>query len=435
MQGRDWTEEEDEDLRRAWREGKTDREIAAMLGTENKVRIRRRRHRLGLERHNDGRPILDGETEADRRPPTRGALNRETVSAVRHAAENVSVDVTDLERRLREAETLIARLREQKKWETHCEADDVTGGKLTLRFSDHHHADENHLLSCAASLAEKFLVLVERYKPDAIQIVGGDDWLAGRGIFREQDLSLAVSDTDAQVQVGAVKWFRFLSAVRKLTEAPIRLAILEGNHEYATGKTKLGPYLFDKSRALCETVPGLEWCLYRHRALVNLAHEGHHHALAYHGYGHSKASPNSPAFIDGSKDDIIAIQQRLPPEQHIRRVLSGHTHWLSVDLERTRGIAYDTTGGLQRNDRVQLHKSSRPVGWIVYISPRGSSEIQSPIKLQPDDETHDRELSDPHLCSANRADCAECVSWYEQEMADRGQLTLSDPIGTTGGRW
>jgi len=279
-------------------------------------------------------------------------------------------------------------------------------------------------------------VCIENYKPDRVQLIMGDDWIAGRGIFREQDLQSSVADPEQQIQVGAVKFRRQMLRIREKTDAPIDARWLKGNHEMAPGKTPLGPSLFLRCRTLCEYIPGISMTMYHDRALVNLAAEGTYNVLAYHGFGHSNSSPNSPKFIDSAKNDIIISQRKLPPDQHIRRVLSGHTHWCSIGLERIVDLPFDTTGGLQRNNRVQLGMNSRPVGWIVYISPRGSvGEIQQPICLQPDSETYQREIADPHLAAANREDCALCLREYDEFMSSRGLSVNVDPIGVTEGRW
>lgn len=360
---------------------------------------------------------------------------QESLQRIRAAADNPPIE-TNLAERVRQLESENAALREQKKWETHSDLPSSVGGLLTLRRSDDHHCDENHLLSCAAGLEAKFAVLVERYQPDRIQLICGDDWIAGRGVFREQDLQSAVSDPEHQVRVGAVKFRRFVDKIRAVTAAPITVRWLKGNHETAPSKTELGPYLFLQCRVMCEGIAGIEMQLFNHRALVNLADEGTYNVLAYHGFGHSNTSPNSPKFVDTAKDNIILVQRNLPPEQHIRRVLSGHTHWQATGLQRIVDLPFDTTGGLQRNNRVQLGMNSRPVGWIAYVSPRGAvGEIQQPITLQPDAETYQRELSDPHLGAANRADCAACLAEYDSTMEARKLVVSRDVIGVTDGRW
>jgi hypothetical protein len=365
---------------------------------------------------------------ADREP------RRDPMAEIRAAASNPPID-TDLAQRVRELESEVAMLREQKKWETHSDAGMVTGGKFTLRESDRHCGDENHLLSCAESLEAKACVLIKNYEPATIQHIAFDDWIAGRGIFKEQDLQSAVSDPNHQIHVGAVKALRFYRKIREVTSAPISVHWLRGNHEYAN-KTSLAESLFLATRMLCEEIPDLTFKMYWDRAIVNLAATGTHNALAMHGFGHSKVSPNSPAFIDAAKDILLVAHRRLQPHEQIRRVMSGHTHYLSVGLERVIGLEFDTTGGLQRNNRVQLGQNARPVGWIAYISPEGQDgEILKPLEIKPESETYERELRDPHLGAANRSDCGDCLREYTEILKQRGLAVDSDEFGTTEGRW
>lgn len=367
------------------------------------------------------------------------AQRRTQAHRVQKIAEAASVSPIEVDHaaRIRELEAEVARLREQRKWETHSGSEQAQGGTLTLRRSDDHHCDDNHMLSCAASLTEKFLVVLQQYQPSVIQLIQGDDWIAGRGIFKEQDAQMAVAAIEQQISVGAVKKRRFLQAIRSVSNAPITIHWLRGNHEYAN-KIQVHHALFYETRALCEDIPDVKYIMWGDVAFpVNLAHRGFHNVIAQHGYGHSQVSPNSPRFISDTKDRLIGIQRRFPAEQHPRRVLSGHTHWLDCGTERLVGLEFDTTGGLQRNNRVQLGMNSRPSGWIVYVGPPDAEgEILRPIPLKPEEETYQRELGDPHLAAANKQDAGECLREHRQIMQERGVLGPGDEFGiVTEGRW
>jgi hypothetical protein len=125
------------------------------------------------------------------------------------------------------------------------------------------------------------------------------------------------------------------------------------------------------------------------------------------------------------------------PEQQYRRVLSGHTHWVNVSTERVIGLPFDTTGGLQRNTRIRLGDNQRPIGWIVYASPRGlDSDILQPIVLSPGQETYQREIADPHLGQANVEDSTACLREYRKLREDRGEFAESSSFGKLNeGRW
>jgi hypothetical protein len=85
------------------------------------------------------------------------------------------------------------------------------------------------------------------------------------------------------------------------------------------------------------------------------------------------------------------------------------------------GLYFDTTGGLQRNTRIRIGDNQRPVGWIVYTSPRDmESDIELPIALRPEDDTYQREIADPHLAAANLADVGDCLREYSELMVGAG---------------
>ena len=346
-----------------------------------------------------------------------------------------SSDMDDKET-IRRLEGEVARLQQQLTWAQHAESKERTGGVLTLRRSDDHHGDKNHLLSCAASMQEKFLVLVEQYEPDRVQIIGWDDWIAGRGIYKEQDLDAATSDVDEQVAIGAVKTRHFIEAVRGVTDAPIEGHFLRGNHEYAHG-VSMAESLFYRCRAATDDIPEVKLVYHWDNATINLAAEGTYNVLVRHGFGYSKHSPNSPAFIEAVKDELLVKQRIMQPEEQYRRVLSGHSHWSSCGIERVHGLFFDTTGGLQRNTRVRLGDNQRPVGWLVYVSPRGlKDEILRPIEITPDEAKYQREIANPYLAAENLLDAGNCVKEFQELMRNSGAVADATSFGKLNeGRW
>lgn len=351
---------------------------------------------------------------------------------------NPPVDTRHKDRgRIHDLEQENARLRAQLTWAQHAESESRTGGLLTLRASDHHYGDANHLLSCGRCLHQKFLVLVEQYLPERIQIVAGDDWVAGRGIYREQDLDMVTCDVNEQIAVGAVKAYDFLKDIRKISAAPITWRVMRGNHDYANN-VSMAENLFLTLKNLCSDIPDVRFIMHWDCVTTSLSDVGTYNALIRHGFGHSNSSPNSPSFINAVKDEIIVKQRKMLPEEQYKRVMSGHTHWLSVDLERIVGLPFDTTGGLQRNARIKLGSNQRPVGFIAYASPKGmDSDILKPIPITPDEDVYEREIEDPHLPASNREDAAQCIRRYADILTERGDFgdAASFGVPNTGGRW
>ena len=93
------------------------------------------------------------------------------------------------------------------------------------------------------------------------------------------------------------------------------------------------------------------------------------------------------------------------------RMSHGHTHWAQVGIERAEGLYFDTTGGLHRNDRVNIGMNTRPTGWICYISPPGETNtiINPPILISPSPEAIRIDMDNPNLMNLNRAEAARCL--------------------------
>jgi hypothetical protein len=342
------------------------------------------------------------------------------------------VDAARLQAEIRKLEEENARLVQQITWAQEADSPNRTGGVLTIRRSDDHHGDKNHLLSCGESLLAKALVLVGQYKPDRVQLIGWDDWVAGSGIYKEQDLDCVTSDPEEQVNMGVMKTRRYLIAIRNALNddcIPIHGYWLRGNHDFSKG-VSISQYMHTKSLIACADIPACQLQFCHDNATVNLASEGTYNVLVRHGFGYSQNSPNSPAFEKAIFGEILFKQNKMEPHEHYRRVLSGHTHWLSIGLERNYGLWFDTTGGLQRNTRIRIGDNQRPVGWIVYVSPAGlKGNICHPIPLRPEDSVYRREIADPHLAAANMRDVSECLQEYRELFTERGLLGPADNFG------
>lgn len=355
--------------------------------------------------------------------------------AIRKAAEAPPIDI-DYQATIRKLEADNALLRQQLTWAQHADSPDRTGGVLTLRASDHHFGDANHLLSCCRSLETKAIEVIRQYQPERIQIVAGDDWIAGRGIYREQDLDMITSDATQQCQLGAMKARDFLLRIREVSPAPIQWSVMRGNHDYANG-VSLTEYLHLLMKELASDIAEVEFKMHWDYARINLASEGYYNVLIRHGFGHSKISPMSPSFISSMKDQIILDHRELPPKEQYRRVIAGHTHWLCVGVEHIVGLFFDNTGGLQRNTRIKIGDNQRPTGWIVYVSPKGlTDDILQPIALVPDEDTYRREIADPNLVQSNRQDAAETLKAFRALMEQFGSYAPGNELGKVKeGRW
>jgi hypothetical protein len=424
-QQKPWTEQEDTIVLHRRASGATWDEIAAELGRSadsvtGRTKYLRRTAQTTLTVVSDEEPTP-----------------KDVKQEIHNASLRPPVDTTQGDkRRIHELESENSRLREQLTWAQNADSKERTGGLLTLRRSDDHHVDKNHLLSCAESLTQKFLVLVKQYEPDQIQILAGDDWIAGKGVYKQQDLDVAVSDLDGQLCVGAIKVRRFLEAIRSVSNAPIVFRTMRGNHSFVQGES-VTEALFDRMMVTCIDIPEVQFTYHWDNMTINLAAAGTYNVLVRHGFGYSKNAPNSPAFVQAVKDELLVKQKNMQPQEQYRRVLSGHTHWQTTGMEQITGLFFDTTGGLQRNTRIRIGDNQRPAGWIVYVSPRDmDSDILQPIGITPDHETYQREIADPHLAQANCDDASECLREYRKLREDRGEFAEASSFGKLNeGSW
>jgi len=419
---RPWTQEEQEIIIRFYpTEGSL---VQARLKGRGKSAIQKQAQHLGVS-------FVGPEEGEDNKEPT----VKDQLIKARSAAEQPPNDYLISE--IAKLQKELAQLRAQKTWSDHANPETTTGGKVTIWRADDHIADANHLLTCCAQMEEKTCALLALYEPDEIQIAHGGDMIAGHGIYKNQDLDSVTSNVLEQAQVAAMKMRAWLMHIRTVSEAPILWRQLQGNHEVGGGQG-ITEFLFDTLRAVCSDVPDVKFTYSGARMLLNLAHKGTYNALMLHGFGHSNQSPQSASFISATKDMLLTIanNMEIPKEQQPRRVVSGHTHWTDVDLERTIGISYDSAGGLQRNTRVKLGMNQRRPGWVVYVSPKGSSEILKPVQIVPDDETLAMDIENAYLVTLNRKDAANYLEEYKKLRESRGDYEDGSVGGLVrDGRW
>lgn len=326
--------------------------------------------------------------------------------------EKLQKDLKDLQERNSKLARIIDKLTRIDKPEI--------GGVLTLRASDHHYGDHNHLLACGRDLAEQFLDKVADYKPCKIQIIAGDDFVAGQGIYRNQELDVTVPSAEVQVKYGATKAYELIAAIRSITDAPICWYWMKGNHDQASG-LPLSGLLRLTVENLCSDIPNLTITVERDVAVINLAHTGTYNVLVRHGTGYSRFAPNSNSFISDTKDELLSRNMVVPIEERCQRVLSGHTHWLALGVEHIVGIKWDTTGGLQRNSRVKLGCNQRPPGWAVYIGVRDvDGLVLEPIALTPARDIYKAEIASTNLVLQNMEDMTKTLHDYAERLEELG---------------
>lgn len=313
----------------------------------------------------------------------------------------------------------LAELKAREEWITHSDAGQLAGGTMTLNLSDLHYTCRGHLIQTAKSLEEKVLHLIDRFQPRRFQGLVNGDVVQGRGVYRNQLLDNILPK--AQQQIGAAV-FRFWEFDQKIASAfpslPRTWSMVSGNHDASEGEPTMMPFVWGLRQF---EVPAKFVGL---RFLMDLGDVPYYVVMALHGYGASTYNSSPNKLIHETLKTVVSFQQRgWVNEKRIRRVCHGHCHWRNVGVEHAEDLPFDVTGGLHRNDRVALGMNNRPAGWIVYVSPPGTSEIITPIEVIPSPAILRGEIDDPELENKNRIEAARCLAGFAEEAKRRGIMS------------
>jgi hypothetical protein len=338
---------------------------------------------------------------------------------------NPPVDAPPPNPEIEELRRELGLLREQLRFAQHADPQNRAGGKATIVVSDLHFGDRSHMGRSWRAMRDKTSVVLKQYEPEVITVLHNGDAVAGRGIYKEQNMEAVLQFADDQVKAAAwhiYEWDRLLK--ESFPAAVVSHRFTRGNHDMAM-KEPLCPHLVLLLRSVGVAATYCGDC-----AILNLASSGCYHLYAEHGYGYSGISPSSPKWLSDMKDKLLSLVRRgYHSEKSIRRVTHGHTHWMQLNMERIAGYFYDCTGGCQRNERVLLGKNLRPMGMIAYISPEGYEGILEPIGIQPDLATVDAELADPYLFNRNMEDCSHALQAFDELLTDKGLVEMIEPEG------
>lgn len=268
--------------------------------------------------------------------------------------------------------------------------------KATLDISDAHFGDAGQLLATLEECADRAIAQVKDAGPDEVEVVLNGDWVAGRGIFRDQGLQSTVQLGSEQVWFGA--WYIRQWQV-KLKAA--RWVVIRGNHDQAN-KEDLARELVMILRAL--DVPAV----YQGRTYVgNFSPDESKPCWfeAQHGFGASSYYANS---YEGIRDCWrMYIQHSQQSQILINRFLRGHTHWLNVGQAIGFEVAIDTTGGWHRQERDKLSSAARNTGLLLYL--HDGLKLQ-PVPIEADCKLLTQETDDPGLHYQTMARAAAALS-------------------------
>lgn len=262
--------------------------------------------------------------------------------------------------------------------------------KLTVGFGDVHLGDKGHLYPCWQECKQGSVDLAQREQPDEIELDCVGDLASGRGIFRNQEIRNVLPLAQPQMLWASWEIRGWVEELKQVCpKADVRGRNTLGNHDLAMGENLA--YILPILMHLF----GVEWKYCGRQVVFSLAAEGEQPFLALmeHGWGHSSYYANSYSQIRGTWQALLDMDRR--NEGHpVRRVLSGHTHWLNIGHVLAPGRALDTVGGFQRQDRLSLPATGRPVGFISYLHDGRTMTVQS---ITPRQETVDKLQDDSSL--------------------------------------
>lgn len=336
-------------------------------------------------------------------------------------AKDVGFPTQDKDEYIIELEQEISDLRNRVEWLTHSSAREHKGGTFTLNFSDLHYFDRGFLISATKSLEEKTIELVGHFSPRKFIGVLNGDVIPGRGIYRNQQLESVLPKSQQQICAGAFRFFEFDQMFEKF-KMDREWIVTQGNHDYSQGEETAPPFVWAiRQLGVNAKFVGTEW-------VQDVSDAGTHNVLFEHGYGNSAYSPTSNKMVFETMRKIIGYQNRgYAGDNRIHRVAHGHTHWMSIGMERAEGVEFDCTGGMHRNDRANIGANTRPVGWIAYISPPGDNDIlQPPTAIRPDSMSLRRDMDNPELENLNRIEAARCISGFTKKARELGFMTEMD---------
>lgn len=262
----------------------------------------------------------------------------------------------------------------------------------TLAFADTHICDVDCLWESFWSAVRQGTEMLAGHERVTLLLDG--DLISGTGIFKGQELRSVLNTPHWQAMVGA-------QVVSDLCDELLQAGIIttviyiRGNHDIARySGAELGWWVSSFAKQL-----GVDITYCPLELLYDLG--GGHRALVVHGHGYSRFRPQSPAFQDNVLRRIGDLNANREPREQINRVVSGHSHWLSLGHRSSEwGVVYDSLGGWTRNQRAVLSLTSRPTGGALYL-PREEGQELWVREVRPARGVVAEETSDPTLAAKN----------------------------------
>ena len=226
--------------------------------------------------------------------------------------------------------------------------------KATLVVSDQHFGDAGQFYRPLSECMGRAIAEINDFKPDEIQIVCNGDVVAGRGIFRLQEMQNIVQLGPEQVYWAG---WEIKQWNKKFDKEPEWIIIL-GNHDNSK-RENLARQLVLFLRLL--EVPSK----YADREYIGYFGDKEAAFHVSHGFGYSSYYANSYAEIRAAWRKFIEIAQ--VSGVNITRFIRAHVHKINIGQEIGLDCQIDTSGGWHKQERLSLEFSVRTTGFLLYL--------------------------------------------------------------------
>lgn len=250
--------------------------------------------------------------------------------------------------------------------------------KATLVVSDQHFGDAGQFYRPLMECMERGITEVNAFEPDETQVVANGDMVAGRGIFRLQEMQNIVQLGPEQVYWAG---WQIKQWNKKFDKEP-EWHIILGNHDNSR-KENLARQLVLFLRLL-----GIN-ARYEDREYIGYFGDRVAAFHAAHGFGYSSYYANSYAEIRSCWKKFIEIAQ--VNGIHITRFLRAHVHKINLGQEIGLDCQIDTTGGWHKQERLSLEFSVQTTGFLLYLY---DPDAQPPLIIKAIEANRDLLLSE-----------------------------------------
>ena len=288
----------------------------------------------------------------------------------------------------------------------------VESGGLTLALADLHLCDVDCLFDSFIATIKSACIEINKINTKKLTIIDAGDFISGTNIFPGQLIRNVINAPHWQALVGGLIRKKICDIIEDETGLGVDWYSVKGNHDIARrSSADLGWWTNTEALRF-----GVNSHYSQHDLIINLGtKERPYNALVIHGSGSSDYSQRSPKFLRNLERRVADLNAGREPLRQIKKVISGHTHWMGIGFKTTqRGTEFDNPGGWQRNTRNELGLTSRPTGMILYHAQEDALRVQ---QILPPEDVLYKETENQHLEFENAKKVAdwliEALEWIE----------------------